>query len=371
MNVEILSMQEINNMGSLLQAYGMKKIIEKLGGDVEYIKIKRIEDDYVLSGNYAQDFSDEFEERARFKHLQKCDRYTASRIVHREQEKKQNKFFDMFRKESLNIAKKSCDYDLCIIGSDEVFNCLNQGDWGFTSQLFGNVPEARRIITYAASCGSTSYKDVPGPILDKIRVMFQNIQSFSVRDDNTYDFVSQLSDKNISRNLDPVLIYDFSLDINNMIVPKITKKYCVIYSYCNRIHDKSEIDRIKKFCTKYDLEMVAIGAPQFWIKKFIVCTPFQCLKLFEEAEYVITDTFHGTIFSIRANVKFCTLIRKSNENKLNSLLKTLRRADRRVNKLGDIERLYKEEIDYSETNNIIEIEREKTMKYLKENMINE
>ncbi|MFQ9345437.1 MAG: polysaccharide pyruvyl transferase family protein [Coprococcus sp.] len=131
------------------------------------------------------------------------------------------------------------------------------------------------------------------------------------------------------------------------------------------------MDRIKKFCTKYDLEMVAIGAPQFWIKKFIVCTPFQCLKLFEEAEYVITDTFHGTIFSIRANVKFCTLIRKSNENKLNSLLKTLRRADRRVNKLGDIERLYKEEIDYSETNNIIEIEREKTMKYLKENMINE
>ena len=70
-------------------------------------------------------------------------------------------------------------------------------------------------------------------------------------------------------------------------------------------------------------------------------------------------------------MKFCTLIRKSNENKLNSLLKTLRRADRRVNKLGDIERLYKEEIDYSETNNIIEIEREKTMKYLKENMINE
>ena len=70
-------------------------------------------------------------------------------------------------------------------------------------------------------------------------------------------------------------------------------------------------------------------------------------------------------------MKFCTLIRKSNENKLNSLLKTLRRADRRANKLGDIERLYKEEIDYSETNNIIEIEREKTMKYLKENMINE
>lgn len=40
MNVGILSMQEINNMGSLLQAYGMKKIIEKLGGDVYNIRMK-------------------------------------------------------------------------------------------------------------------------------------------------------------------------------------------------------------------------------------------------------------------------------------------------------------------------------------------
>ena len=43
---------------------------------------------------------------------------------------------------------------------------------GFTSQLFGNVPEAKRVITYAASCGTTKYEDLPDEIADRIREFF-------------------------------------------------------------------------------------------------------------------------------------------------------------------------------------------------------
>ena len=63
----------------------------------------------------------------------------------------QNNLFDDFRADHLRINQKSDRYDLCVIGSDEVFNCLSTGGWGFTSQLFGNVPEADSVITYEKS----------------------------------------------------------------------------------------------------------------------------------------------------------------------------------------------------------------------------
>lgn len=74
--------------------------------------------------------------------------------------------------------------------SDEVFNCLNTNGWGFTSQLFGNVSEANRVITYAASCGSTSYKDLPTKVAKRISEAFKGVTSFSTRDQNTHDFVA-------------------------------------------------------------------------------------------------------------------------------------------------------------------------------------
>lgn len=89
---------------------------------------------------------------------------------------------------------------------------------------------------------------------------------------------------------------------------------------------------------------------------------------FKNADYVITDTFHGTVFSIKMNTKFCTLVRDSNRNKLEALLNKLDKLERKVEKLEDIERLYNTEVDFYKTNQIIEQERKKTTLYLKENI---
>lgn len=97
-----------------------------------------------------------------FGKISKIDKYTLNRFIIKIKSNQQNQLFNEFRVNCLETEKKSNKYDLCIIGSDEVFNCLNTNGWGFTSHLFGNVPEANRVITYAASCGSTSYKDLPG-----------------------------------------------------------------------------------------------------------------------------------------------------------------------------------------------------------------
>lgn len=127
---------------------------------------------------------------------------------------------------------------------------------------------------------------------------------------DTHQFVAELTDINITDSLDPVLIYDFDQEVRESSLPEIPKHYCVVYSYYNRIHIEDEIDAIDGFCKEHQLIPVAIGVPQFWIKNYIVCSPFQCLNIFLQADFVITDTFHGTIFASKYASKFASLGRE-------------------------------------------------------------
>lgn len=368
MKVCILSMQQIDNMGSLLQSYALKKTIETLGSEVEFIDIKKRDEDYILLGGHRQEYHEEHEKDGLMGKIGKIDRYTLNRLKIKRKSGEQRTAFDEFRVKYLNTDRKNCQYDLCVIGSDEVFNCLNSGAWGFTSQLFGNVPEANKVITYAASCGSTKYEELPEKVAEKIRKTFENITAFSVRDENTHKFVGKLTDKLIYDNLDPVLIYNFDREIEQSSLPKMPAHYCVIYSYYNRIHTSDEIDAIKEFCKKNQLTPVAIGAPQFWIKDYIVCSPFQCLRIFKESEFVITDTFHGTIFASKYANKFAVLSRDSNKNKLLDLVEKIGIKKHLMSSILELEDKYSFLKSKDNFDLIIEEETRKTTHYLKSNM---
>lgn len=358
-------MQQVNNMGSLLQAYALKKILEDMNVDVEFIDIKKIDKDYELLGDYKQQFAEENESTGFVEKFRKLNKYTLNRVHIRKKSREQDIEFDKFRSLFLKIENKSQFYDICVIGSDEVFNCLNSGKWGFTSQLFGNVPEAKKVITYAASCGSTRYEELPINVSYRIKEIFKKVEGFSVRDDNTHNFIAKLTENEIiTDNLDPVLIYNFDKEINCVKMLNLPESYCVIYSYYNRIHTSEEISKIKDFCKKNNMVPIAVGAPQFWVKKYIVCSPFQCLKIFQNASFVITDTFHGTIFSAKYAKKFAVIVRESNRNKLLDLVNKIGVSEHLLNKLDELNDKNKLIHDKTNFDFFIKAEREKTFNYL-------
>lgn len=183
----------------------------------------------------------------------------------------------------------------------------------------------------------------------------------------TDEFISKLTSKKISDNLDPVLIYDFSNEVNKVKkLPKLPEHYCIIYSYYNRIHKPEEIDTIKRFCDKYNLTPIAIGAPQFWLKNYVACSPFQCLKIFQNADFVITDTFHGTIFAAKYAPKYAVLIRDSNKNKLLDLIKKIKIENHLIENMEEIEEKFSCKKDIVGFQKIIEMERRKTSIYLEQ-----
>ena len=294
-----------------------------------------------------------------------------NRIINKNKNKNQNDIFDEFRIKNLciNSSNNNINYDTCVIGSDEVFNCSTNAEWGFTSQLFGNVKNAKEVITYAASCGSTKIENINLQTKEKIEESMRKLKAISVRDSNTYNFVREiLSTSNISYNLDPVLVGDFNNDLMQVKPFKLPKKFCIVYSYYNRINSKEEIQIIKKFCKKNKMEIVSIGAPQFWIKNHLVLDPFEMLYAFSKADFIITDTFHGTIFAAKYAEKLLIIVRNSNSNKLLDLIDRLKLNNHLCTNISEIETIYSQKIERQVINSILEIERTKTKEYLKKNI---
>lgn len=105
MKVCILSMQRVNNMGSLLQAYALKNILEKYGHNVSFIDIKYIEEDFKLLENYQLKFEKETEKTGILGKLSKIDRFFVNRINKKQKSKNQDEKFENFRKTELEIEK--------------------------------------------------------------------------------------------------------------------------------------------------------------------------------------------------------------------------------------------------------------------------
>lgn len=372
MKASILSMQKVQNFGSLLQAYALKNMLKELGCEVSFIDIQRIEKDNELLEGQVDCYGYECNSgKGLFAKIKKIDRYALNRIRIKMRSNEQMKWFDDFRKDELGIREEdnAATYDICVIGSDEVFNCNKASSWGFTSQLFGNVKQAEKVITYAASCGSTVYENTLLAVRNRIKEVFEGVSAFSVRDANTYDFVKKLTTKTIHEHMDPVVVWNFDKEIADCELPQnLPERYCVVYSYYNRFHKPEEIERIKNFCKDKNMQIVTVGAPQMWIKQHLVMTPFQVLKVFQKADFIITDTFHGTIFSAKYAKRFAVLTRESNENKLLDLIQKLGLEKHLMRSLEKLSEVYKEEINRNKIEEIVKAERTKTMQYLKENL---
>ncbi len=362
MKIGIMSMQRVKNLGSFMQAYGLKTTIESLGHTVSFIDYKQGEET-----TNVVNISNKKNIKKIFDKLNKC-KYIFSVIKFKKIfNNYYNKQYRQYLKEYLNIDdneyRENCD--TLVVGSDEVFNCLNN-QYGFSDDAFGGYKKAKKIISYAASCGWTKYEFLTDAQKSVLSKSVPNFSTISVRDENTKDFISNFYKGNISTNLDPVLISDFS-KFNKKTSKIIHGNYIIVYAYYNRFSNKKEIKKIKELAKKTNSRLIAVGSPQYWCDDFVTLPPNEIFDFFEKSKYVITDTFHGTIFSVRAHCKFLTIIRNSNNNKLSDLLKRLELEDRKY-KVGDMLSIIKKDIDYKKIEKILEQERKRTIEYLKNNL---
>ncbi len=370
-------MQRIRNYGSFLQAYGLKGMIESLGHEVEFV-------DYTVGEPLVHEDKPSVMKKDPMwkKRLRKV--YCAVKDLSPTERKKkamlkqQVEYMHAFGEKMfpmLGVTEEKNyrpELDALVIGSDEVFNCLQSNkDVGFSPELFGANNNAKKLISYAASCGNTTVERLKKFGVDsEVAGYLKDFDALSVRDKNSIKVVKELVGIDPYYHLDPVLVSDFSKE---KVKSFNRKDYIIVYAYSSRVTEE-EKRIIRKFANDHGKKLVSIQGYHDFVDEYWPGNPFEVLEYFNEADYIITDTFHGSIFSIINNKPFVTLVRKTvgnsygNEEKLSDLLNRLSLSDRIAKNADMIPEILTTPIDYDKVNNLRAVERENTLNYLREQL---
>lgn len=359
--VGIMSMQRIANYGSFLQAYGLKHILEELGCEVQFV-------DYHPGVTLIPAVGGTGLKRKVRKVLDtfKCNAPLKEKI--RFINYKRNYATNYYPLLGITAEKNYAPViDLLVIGSDEVFNCVqNNTNVGFSADLFGHGSNARNKISYAASFGNTTIEMLRKYDVDKsVGSWINELDAVSVRDKNSAKIVEELTGQNPTEHLDPVLIYEF---MESGMVPKHVdeQNYMLLYGYSGRF-STTECTLIRKYADKNKLKIFCIGGVQDCCDKYIDCDPFKVITYFKNANCIVTDTFHGSVLSIITHCQFVSVIRNSgygNSEKLIDLLRKLGLENRQISVMDQLDKILCKPIDYETVDIIIKSERKRTREYL-------
>jgi hypothetical protein len=369
MKVEIITLHNVKNYGSVLQTYVTQQVLKELGYDSEVIDYYRedlIEKNILQNRlNSSSIFSKNIITRM------------IGRIFIKKDIKNQSKKFNKFISQYLKITPKSYysneelkedlpKADIYCTGSDQVWN----GEWnnGIEKAFFLDfVPDDMPKIAYSASFGRKELKEFEEKEVTRLLNRYKMI---SVREKSGLDILNKIGYKNAENVLDPTLMYNREQWKKFAKETKYAnKKYILVYQLntYNPIFDQY----IKNLSKKKKLPVFRLSSTSYqFIKygKLIYCPEVEeFISYFLNAEYIVTDSFHATAFAINLNKKFACIFPKKFSERLNSILQITGLESKNVTETKSIEAI-DEEIDYERVNSIIEKERKKSFEFLKKEL---
>lgn len=360
--IKIITFQNANNYGALLQAYALQsKLSEKYNVEIIDYKNKIIEKPYKVININTENLTKLIKSfiKSIIFYFPNVNRY-----------KKMNKF----RNQNMNLTdrkyyteeelkEKSIPADVYITGSDQVWNSdITLGLQDSYTLNFGNKTINR--ISYAASLGNIDIDEQKENIyINKI----SRINHISVREERAKEILSRLIKKNIDVVLDPTMLltkFDWIEKTKNL--KKEKEKYILSYFVDP---DKEFVKIVNKVAEKEKLKVIHFALRKNGVKHILRSAytdgPFEFINLIKNAEYIICTSFHATVFSIIFNKKFWVIPHRKTGSRVTNLLKKLDIAERAVDSLEEFEKLdYDKEIDYAKVNKILEIERKKSIEWL-------
>ena len=339
MNVSIVTVYDSINCGSFWQAYALGKELNRLGYSVVYWKRKR-------------DFNSSSSLYNISKGSIKCfinEGFTGvSRYF------KGIKEFKKLQRDFKIISDKTA-IDCFVLGSDTIWDLNNRFFKSNYTTYWGIDFLPLPIISYAASAANTKSSDVTDEMLKAL----SSFSSISVRDEYTHDLIKS-SHSDIRLVCDPTILLSVE-DYKSQMNSKREKKY--IYLYLFQPLSAESMQALKRISNDNDLLIVCGGAhyKNSLCDEFSIVSPKQFITDIYYADYIITDTFHGTVFSILFNKQFVSINRS--KNKISELLRLFGLEDRLVD--CNIAEALSKQIEYTCVNSIIQKIRDESENYLK------
>lgn len=363
MKVAFITLHRVRNYGSSLQTLALQKILEKKGQEPLVI-------DY-----YPERYSS-FGLLKRLKnksiHLKKnIILLTIARLIISVSYVKKKIVFDGFLHKHLKTTDRVYHSeeelerdvpaaDVYCTGSDQVWNShWNEGlDWPFYLK-FLKGDEFR--FSYASSFGNS---EIAKEETSAIRPYLEKYAFLSSRENAGKDILKKMGFKDAQQTLDPTLLLtpeDWEPYVSDRYR---NKKYVFNYN----LHHDPMVDRYAGLIAqKHGLEVYNISYNLHDLTrkgKLIWCPKVEdYLGLIKYAQYVVTDSFHATVFSLIFHRKFMVLCPEQAGSRVRSLTSLVRMPERCASGWTDTG-IIEQEIDYTEVDKILAKERKFSLDYL-------
>lgn len=373
MKVGILTFHNAHNFGATLQAYALKTCVSKMGHEVKIINYRNPR----IEGQYPKRLAPKFTIRQLHpKHVKQYAYDTLRGIYGQKAWKRQWQAFDQFIREQLLDGDDTritpdmlpaLGMDAYLLGSDQIWSGFLLGE--LDPVYFGGFKTNEKMISYAASLANGI---IPEEEHEQFAQLLQNVDVISVREERLAEEVHKIADRDAEVTIDPTLLlesqdYDIILNPESRLPhPLPDKPYIFAYFV---VEEQAVADCARKLAQDTGLPVVELhyyhmpecSEPN----QYADFGPGDFLTYAKNAEYVVTNSFHGTVFSIIFERKFYSVYKKN--GRVDNLLGFLQIPRRHVENAEQLP-AQQEEIDYQAVSARLANYREASLQFLNRNL---
>ncbi len=286
MKIGILTFPKAINYGAALQATALSKVLTDRSNEVSFLSHINKK---TSSASKVFDLSQIFDIK-----------YTVAHLINLSVAIKRKRNFADFCKKNMTFGSASPDsYDIVITGSDQVWNYnLTGEDWLF---FLDYDKKASKKVSYAASFGLSEISDNHK---EKIKTLINDIDFLSVREKTAADIISALCEKQALVTVDPTLLLKKEQWEKYAANKNTESGYIFIYSLFNS-------DRMWEYANelseKTGLPIKTVSYSKLHRRKAsydFTAGPADWLDYMLNADYIVTNSFHGVAFSINFRKNF-------------------------------------------------------------------
>ncbi len=272
-----------------------------------------------------------------------------------------NKYPSIPAESTEQMQELAARYDRIIVGSDQVWNpAVTGNDMNYYLAFSQNTAQK---ASYAPSFGVASVADADK---EQIASLLSDFTYLCAREKRGAEIIAELTGKSVPVVIDPTMLVSKSNWLKQQTAVKLpAQKYVLLYT----IKPSPSLKRFAKaFADKHGLRLVTIGGRlrEFITKKELYPVsgigPSEFLNLVNSAEYVITNSFHGSAFSIILEKNFYVEYSSDTNSRLTNIVKTFELENCVVT--DESLNLPPVKVDYEKVNPILQEKQREALTYL-------
>lgn len=373
MKIGIITFHASYNCGSILQCLALKEYLLNLGHDVEIINYSSIAQQKIYSVFYKKPTV-----RNIVKNILCIPGYRNIKEHYKQYKNYIKKAFhvdDKYYTTSEELSINCRHFDMIISGGDQIWNVSCED---FSTAYFIDFNNSAYKISYSPSLGATNINKSKQSFLYK--TLLSKYDAISCREENGAKWLHEFTGRHITLAADPTMLFtgdQWNSFIQNNHYCQSKGDYIFYYAFSHAgINNK----KIQQIASENDLKVVVIDSKQWFIKQlwryknFILSKesgPDAFLRYIKESNYVITTSFHGTVFSLLFHKQFVYINGRNHnpqDDRTSFLINYLGIKDRFID-IDDLSmELLKKRIDYNKVDKKIDEFRLNSAEYLINNI---